>query len=137
MKPCPEYPSLARSQRRDPHPGDVLDSEETGHDVLICRSGNILHLHWAVLLEPRFRPVLQTGLQREEAQLTTTGDVYWDMGKGHHASQATSGGMEWLALDTETPTRGGPKVGCRTQDAVTDASTLLAGASLSLLIDPS
>lgn len=100
----PDQPALPWRQRRDPHPCDVLDSEETGHDVLIRRSGNVLHLHRAVLLEPWFGPVLQTGLWREEEQLAVTGDVHWDMGLGHHASEATASGMEWLALDIE---RGG------------------------------
>lgn len=84
----------------DPHPCDVLDSEETGHDVFIRRSRNILHLHGAVLLEPRLGPVLQTGLWREE-QLSTTRDRHWDMGKGDHAPPATLSGMEGLALDNK------------------------------------
>lgn len=116
VKPPPDHPSLAWNyQRRDSHPCDVLDSEETGHDVLIRCSGNVLHLHWAILLEPRLRPVLQTGLWREVVQLTVTGDMYWDTGKGHHASEATSSGMEQLALDTERGCwhRGWPQDGMR------------------------
>lgn len=74
-----------------PHPRDVLHSEEPGHDVLIRRSRNVLHLHGAVVLEPGLGPVLQAGLWGEEAQ-------HRDRGHGHstsHHGQLVPEGAGW------------------------------------------
>ena len=94
------------------------------------------------MLEPRLRPVLQTGLRREEVQLTMTSDVHWDTEKGHHAPQTTPSGTEWLALDTEMGCwpKGWPQDGMLDPQCCYSGrthGTMLDGGSLSLLRDQS
>lgn len=45
------------------YPGDVLNPEEADDDVIVGCPGQKLHCHRPKLLQPRFRPILQTRLR--------------------------------------------------------------------------
>lgn len=45
------------------YPSDVLNPEETDDNVIVGCPGQKLHRHWSKLLQPWFRPILQTRLE--------------------------------------------------------------------------
>lgn len=47
------------------YPGDVLNPEEADDDIIVCCPGQKLYCHRPKLLQPRFRPILQTRLRRK------------------------------------------------------------------------
>lgn len=60
----------SKHQSRATYPGDVLHPEESDDDVVVRRPGQKLHRHGPELLQARFRPVLEAGLEARDARLT-------------------------------------------------------------------